>query len=492
VYKRGMELEPDVCYRALASRDSRFDGRFYTGVTSTRIYCRPICPARTPKRGHCRYFRCAAEAEEAGFRPCLRCRPESSPGTPAWFGPSATVSRALRLIYEGALEEDGVDALAERLGVGSRHLRRLFSERVGASPIAIEQTRRVQFAKKLLDETPLPIARVAICSGFGSVRRFNDAVQRAYGRSPSQLRHVGPSSGGGVDLVLRLSFRPPLDWDSMITFLERRAVPGVEVVEGRTYRRTVEMGGQVGIIEVRPLKEEPSLLLSVPLALADRVTNILERVRSMFDLDADPVQIENQLRQDPFLRQAVRNRPGLRVPGSWDRFELGVRAILGQQVTVRGAVTLASRVVDACGGRLPAAERGLSRVFPGPEALGGSRLTRIGMPGARRTAIRVFAKAVLEGELELQSAAGLQEAVGRIRGVRGIGDWTAQYIAMRALREPDAFPASDLGVRRALAGGKALPTPGWTIDRAEAWRPWRAYATMHLWALGSNGPKRKE
>jgi AraC family transcriptional regulator of adaptative response / DNA-3-methyladenine glycosylase II len=476
-----MDLDPQVCYRASASRDRRFDGRFFMGVTSTGIYCRPVCPARTPKREHCRYFRCAAEAEEAGFRPCLRCRPESSPGTPAWLGTSATVSRALRLIHEGELERGGVDVLARRLGVGSRHLRRLLQEQLGASPLAIEQTRRIQFAKKLIDETRLSMRQVASSSGFHSVRRFNAAFRDAYGLAPSELRRDSSKVVNGGRIRLRLAYRPPLNWPALLAFLGPRSISGVEEVVDDTYRRTVAFGDRAGVITVSSPAGDAHLTLDVPVALAPDLSTIVDRVRGIFDLGADPDRIDSQLRRDPRLRRSVRRRPGLRVPGGWSRFELAVRAILGQQVTVQGATTLAGRLVERFGKPLSDPEGRLHQLFPEPPQLASADAAEIGMPRARSAAIGSLARAVADGSLELDASNGLDDAVARIRELPGVGEWTAQYIAMRALREPDAFPASDLGVRKALAENGALPTPARLIERAEAWRPWRAYATMHLW-----------
>jgi AraC family transcriptional regulator of adaptative response / DNA-3-methyladenine glycosylase II len=476
-----MDLDPQICYRASASRDARFDGRFFMGVTSTGIYCRPICPARMPKRGHCRYFRCAAEAQEAGFRPCLRCRPESSPGTPAWLGTSATVSRALRLINQGELERGGVDALARRLGVGSRHLRRLLQERLGASPVALEQTRRIQFAKKLIDETQLTMRQVALSSGFQSVRRFNAAFRDAYRLAPSELRRDSSKVANGGSLRLRLAYRPPLDWPAVLAFLGPRSISGVEEVDDDTYRRTVVFGDRAGVLGVSSAGDDTHLTLEVPVALAPDLSMIVDRVRGIFDLGADPDRINTQLGRDPRLRRSVRRRPGIRVPGGWSRFELAVRAILGQQVTVRGATTLAGRLVERFGRPLSGGEGALSRLFPEPERLASADAGEIGMPRARSAAIRSLARAVVDGSLELDASIGLDDAVARLRELPGLGEWTAQYIAMRALREPDAFPATDLGVRKALARADELPTTKQVLEHAEAWRPWRAYATMHLW-----------
>ncbi len=507
-----MALDQDICYRALSSRDRRFDGRFFTGVSSTGVYCRPVCPARTPKRRNCTFFPSAAAAEEAGYRPCLRCRPETSPGTPAWLGSSATVSRALRLIGEGALDHAGVEELAARLGVGSRHLRRLFDRELGASPLAVAQTRRVHFAKQLLDETFLPMGHVALAAGFPNVRRFNAAMRKSYGRSPTELRRragTGPaqiSSGPGStgSFPLRLAYRPPYDWEALVSFLAPRAIPGVEQFDEGVYRRTVTFGSAAGIIEVRPVPAASCFELRAPVVFSSVLLPITERVRELFDLGADLEPITRQLSADPQLAPCVRARPGLRLPGAWDRFELAIRAILGQQVSVKGATTLAGRIVRAFGEPLvgdprdpeertrssrfdlrsekkSSGEGRLTHLFPTPEALAEADLAAVGLPRSRAETIRRLAMAVREGELELEFAAGLEEAVQRLIAVPGIGAWTAQYIAMRALREPDAFPASDLGLLRAVGSGSEPMTPRALTGRAEAWRPWRAYAAMHIW-----------
>lgn len=480
-------LEPDACYRALRTRDPRFDGRFFTAVRSTGIYCRPICPARTPRIENCWFVPCAAAAQEAGFRPCLRCRPEASPGTPAWLGTSATVSRALRLIDEGALDRAAVDDLATRLGIGERHLRRLFATHLGASPVAVAQTRRVLFAKQLLDQTALPMSQVALASGFSSIRRFNDAISHTYGRPPSALRRARgtePASDGST-LELQLPFRPPLHWEAITAYLAPRAIPGVESVRPGIYQRTVRLRDGHGRIEVRAAPDGHALRARLWLSSPATLIDVNERLRRLFDLTADPHEIGAHLRGDPVLRGAVDAQPGVRVPGTWDGFELAVRVVLGQQVSVKGATTLAGRLVEAHGEPLPGdVERGEGApglLFPTPEALARAPLTRIGLTGARAAALSGLARAVAEGDLALDGTRDPDETRARLAALPGIGPWTVEVIAMRALREPDAFPESDLGLRRALGRGDRRASAREVACAASAWRPWRAYAAMLLW-----------
>ncbi len=481
-----LQLDPERCYRALISRDARFDGRFFTGVTSTGVYCRPICPARTPKRANVRFFACAAAAEAEGFRPCLRCRPEASPGTPAWLGTSTTVSRALRYIAEGALDEGSVDELASRLGIGERHLRRLFIKHLGAAPLAVAQTQRVHFAKRLISETSLPMTQIAMDAGFSSVRRFNAAVQKAYRRNPTTLRRSKTREridGNTGDLTLRLAFRPPLPWDLIMDFLRLRAIPGVEHVGRDVYRRSVVVEDTPGIIEVHRPNGAPYLQLRVPSMLSGGLATIVADTRRLFDLGADPRQIAAHLTRDRVLARRVRRAPGLRVPGAWDGFEIAVRAIVGQQVTVKGATTIMGRLVESHGTLLPVSARnGVTRLFPTAARLARARLGRLGMPGARAEAIGTLARAVVSGDLRLDASEGLDATVTALSALPGIGPWTAHYIAMRVFGEPDAFPEGDLGLRRALARGRVVSTRELT-KRAEAWRPWRAYAAMYLWAI---------
>ncbi len=479
-----MELDHDICHRALRSRDARFDGRFFTGVTSTGIYCRPVCPARTPRADNCTFFTCAAAAEEAGFRPCRRCRPETAPGTPAWRGTSTTVSRALCLIDDGALDRTGVEDLAGRLGVGDRHLRRLFAEHLGASPLAVAQTRRAHFAKRMIEQTTLSMTRIALAAGYRNVRRFNAAVRRSFDRTPTEIRaraHAAgrPASGGTVSLDL--PYREPFDWAGLLGWLAPRAIPGVEQVTGRTYRRTVSHATFTGVITLAPAGgTRPGLRLSAPVEASPVLLPMADRARTLCDLGADPAVIAELLGADPRLAGIARRHPGLRVPGCWDRFELAVRAILGQQVTVAGATRLTGRLADRFGRPCDAAEG--FRLFPRPRDLADADVAAIGLPAARARTIRTLARAVCDGEPILELAPDLDTAIARLTTLPGVGDWTAQYIAMRALREPDAFPAGDLGLRKALADASGrLPTAAALRRRAETWRPWRAYAAMLLW-----------
>jgi AraC family transcriptional regulator of adaptative response / DNA-3-methyladenine glycosylase II len=485
-----MDAHADRLYAALESRDPRFDGTFFTGVTTTGVYCRPICPARTPKRRNVRFFACAAAAERAGFRPCRRCRPETAPGTPAWIGPSVTVSRALRLIAEGALDDASIEDLADRLGVGGRHLRRLFDRYVGASPVAIAQSRRVHFARKLLDETDLPMTDVAHAAGFRSVKRFNTVLRGTFGRPPTELRKrtresSAPAAGGVV--ALALPYRAPYDWRSMVEYLGARATPGVEQVSGGTYRRSVLLDDRPALLEVRDEPEDSRIELRISGAVRRDLMEAVERVRRVFDLGADPMAIAQHLSRDPRLRGRLRKRPGLRVPGAWDPFELAVRAILGQQVSVRAATTLAGRLAAAFGRTIDAADPSApTRLFPSAAALADADVARIGVPNVRAAAIREVARRVLDGELSLSWGACEDDARAHLVSIPGVGEWTAGYVAMRALGRPDTFLPGDLGVRKALAGDGKLPTPREAAAVAEAWRPWRAYGVIHLWMGGDS------
>ncbi len=476
-------LDDDACYTAMESRDARFDGRFYIGVVTTGIYCRPICPARTPRRRNVRFYASAAAAAEDGFRACRRCRPEAAPGTPARQGTSAAVSRALGLIAEGALDGADVGALAARVGLGERQLRRLFVEHVGASPLAVAGTRRVHLAKKLLDETPLPVTEIAFAAGFASVRRFNDAVRDAFGAAPRELRRGAPRRKQ-AEFELRLTYRPPLDWTGLLEFLRPRAIPGVEQVEADVYRRSVRTPAGVGAIEVRPGDDGRHLVLGAPVSLGRAAGRLSAGARRLFDLDADPEPIAVHLRRDPELRKRLRRRPGLRLPGAWDGFELAVRAILGQQVSVAGATTLAGRLVEQYGEALPGAgSAAVSRLFPEPGVLADADLAPLGLPRTRARAIEGLARAVAHGELDLSPAEDSEATRSRLLALPGIGPWTAEYVALRALGEPDAFPASDLGLRRALTDGSGeIPSEASLAQRAEAWRPWRSYAALALWS----------
>jgi AraC family transcriptional regulator of adaptative response / DNA-3-methyladenine glycosylase II len=473
----------DICYRALSSRDARFDGRLFVGVKTTGIYCRPICPARTPKRENCRFFPSAAAAQTGGFRPCLRCRPEISPDAAAWRGTSNSVSRALALIAEGALDSGDVAVLAERLGLGERQLRRLFDRHLGVPPIAVAQTRRILFAKQLIQETRLSMGEIAEASGFGSIRRFNDAFRKLYGRTPRELR-VAKSVAAEPSLVtLRLGYRPPYDWESILSFFAARAIPGVEVVEHGRYRRTISVGEAVGSFEIAP--GENCLVATIRLPQVRALLSVVARLRRMFDLDADVHAITSHLAKDSGLAPLVAKRPGLRTPGAWDSFEYAVRAILGQQITVAGARTFAGKLVRLCGSAVPPEESGdaaLTHVFPAPAAIANADFTGFGIPGARAQALQSLARAALAEPKLFETGRTPDDVLARLLALPGFGEWTVQYWALRALRDSDAFPAADVALLRALTvNGKRL-TPKALTERAESWRPWRAYAAQHLWA----------
>ncbi len=486
-----------VYERARLSRDARFDGRFFIGVRTTGIYCRPVCPANAPLSENVTYFPTAAAASEAGYRPCLRCRPECAPGTPAWCGTSTTVRRGLDLIADGALDDGNVEQLADRLGVTSRHLRRLFTQHLGASPVAVAHTRRLHFAKRLIDDTDLKLADIAAAAGYGSVRRFNDAFKITYGRAPRELRRAGREQGRVFDpaspLSIRLSYRTPYDFKALLDFYAGRAIPGVESVSGGVYRRTVRTDSGVGLLEVSDAPSEKSIVAVIRNVDTSELFRIVRRVREMFDVDAPIAEIRDVLRADPKLRPMLKARAGLRVPGTWDPFELGVRAILGQQVSVKAATTLSGRIVERYGepleGQLATtAERfGLTHAFPTPVQLMRARLNKLGLVGARANAIRGFARAVYSGEVGFDAGQDDAELVEALEALPGIGDWTAQYILMRARKNPDAFPSSDLGLLRAFdAPDRPRMKPRELKARAERWRPWRAYAALALWNCPQN------
>ena len=480
-------MDFEACRRAFLTRDPRFDGRIFGAVSSTGIYCRPVCPARTPKPENMTFYPTAAACQEAGYRPCLRCRPESSPDLGAWRGTSNTVSRALALIEAGAMDNGDVDTLATRLGVGERQLRRLFRQHLGASPVAVAQSRRVLLAKQLIQETLLPMGEVALASGFGSVRRFNETFQQLFGRPAGALRRsrAEEASASTAGITVRLAYRAPYDWDAMIGFLAARAIPGVETVAPRRYARTLAMGEALGVVGLSPGGGD-FLVAEIRFPQVQALPAVIARIRRVFDLTADPGLIGAHLSQDPALAPLVAARPGLRAPGAWDGFELAVRAILGQQITVAAARGLAAKLVEAYGARLEdpfAADLGLTHAFPTPERVVGQDIAALGMPRARGAAVEALARTVVADPAIFTPRADLESAIAALRALPGVGEWTAQYIALRELREPDAFPQADIGLLRGMADetGKR-PTPGELLARAEAWRPWRAYAAQHLWA----------
>jgi AraC family transcriptional regulator of adaptative response / DNA-3-methyladenine glycosylase II len=473
-------LDFDSCYRAVTARDARFDGRFFTGVTSTGIYCRPICPARTPARRNVRFFAAAVAAEGAGFRPCKRCRPEASPGSPDWDVRGDLIGRALRLIDEGVIDDLGVRGLARRLSVTERHLHRLFVAELGAPPLAVARNRRLQLARRLLTETAMPITEVAFASGFGSVRQFNASMLESYGQAPSELRGAGRVTARPATLQLRLAFRPPYDAGALLRFLAARAIPGVEKVTAGGYVRTVG-GGTGGVIELLP--RDDHVLLRAGGHGPRGMAPLVARCRRLFDLDADSCAVGEVLASDPLMAPLVAARPGLRVPGAFDGFELAVRAVLGQQVSVAAASTLAGRLVARCGtprsdcATNPAADP--AHLFPTAAQVAETDLGGLGLTGSRRRTLHALATATAAGELDLDGGADPAETAERLLALPGVGPWTVGYIGMRALGDPDALPIGDLGLRRAFA--TLAPEGPALLDRAERWRPWRAYAAMHLW-----------
>ena len=483
-----------ICYRALQSRDACFDGILFVGVSSTGIYCRPICPARTPKFEHCSFYGSAAAAQESGFRPCLRCRPETAPYLPSWRGTSNTVLRALALIDEGALDgpESTVEKLAARLGMGDRQLRRLFVEHLGASPISVAQTRRVLFAKQLIHDTKMPMAEIAAAAGFASLRRFNETFLDLFHRPPRALRKRSAANQPEKEVVLRLRYRPPYDWDNMLAFLEARAIRGVEIVEGQRYLRTIEIDGAIGTITVGHLAERQSLEVAILFPRIKALPAIVARVRRLFDLGADISTIDSHLSAaDIELARAVKERPGLRAPGGWDGFEIAVRAVLGQQISVVAARQLGGHLVELHGRLVPKPFRNhpaLSHAFPDARRLLSVASIGLGMPASRLAALKAVAEATVGNPNLFCPFGRIEDTVSHLKEIRGVGEWTAQYIALRAVREPDAFPATDVGLLRGAAciNGGTKVSPAGLLSRAESWRPWRAYAAQHLWAAGAS------
>ena len=490
-------LDAETCYRALLSRDARFDGRFFAAVRTTGIYCRPVCPARKPLRANVTFFPNAAAAEEAGFRPCRRCRPERAPE--AFEGGSALVARALRRIHAGALDEDGVEGLAAGLGVGARHLTRLFRDELGASPGAVGRTLRAHLARRLIDESDLPMTDVAGMAGFRSVRRFNAVVRESFGATPSELRRRRrrTDEGRAAPVELRLPYRAPYDLEGVFAFLARRAVAGLETVAGRAYRRTVLHEGRAGWIELRPASGRDAMLFATNLPPTRGVVGLVERAKRLLDLRSDPRAVGDVLAADPRLARELLRTPGVRVPGAWDGFEIAVRAVLGQQVSLRGACTLVGRLVTLAGRPVEArAGDDLTHAFPTPEEVlradADGALGALGVPGRRRQALVALARAVADGELDLDPGADPDAVRRRLVALPGVGPWTAEYVAMRALADPDAFPGGDLVLRRAAAGEGRTPSAGDLIRRAEAWRPWRAYAAVLLWSAAGREARRED
>ena len=483
----------NICDRAREARDARFDGLFFTGVTSTGIYCRPVCPAPAAKRRNIRYFATAAAAAAAGFRPCLRCRPELAPGAMAHRLGEALIDRALAMIADGALQDGSVDALAARLGVSARQLRRLFVAAMGVAPLALHTTRRLLLAKQLLSETDLPATQIALASGFRSVRRFNAAFQQGCGLAPLQVRrsHSAGARTSGDTLTLRLCYRPPFDFAAMLSFLAKRAMPGLERVDSDSYQRLAGTPQAPLRLRVSANPRQPELLLQLHGADPRAIPDLVRRVRRLFDLDADLAPVHRVFADEPLLARAIAQRPGLRVPGGWDGFEIAVRAILGQQVSVAGATTLAGRLLRAYGTPCAATDEGFDRLFPTPEALRDVPLESIGLPRARAATLRTLAAAVADSVVDFSAGQRLDEFVTQLCALPGIGPWTAHYVAMRALGHPDAFPAGDLILRQVLGAGTAISERE-CETRSQPWRPWRAYAVLHLWHLSGDLAKERK
>jgi AraC family transcriptional regulator, regulatory protein of adaptative response / DNA-3-methyladenine glycosylase II len=479
------ELEPDICWRAMQTRDPRFDGRFFVAAVTTGIYCRSICPVPFARPNNIALFPCAAAAEAAGYRPCRRCHPESSPGTPAWLGTSAVVSRALRLIWDGALDGNSVDQLAERLGIGSRQLRRLFIQHLGVPPIKIASTHRVHFARNLIEQTDMPMGEIALNAGFQSLRQFNHTVRTITGQSPTALRRLSDNTAFQSqrgEFVMRLLYRPPFNWTALVAFLLPRATPGVELVQDDSYRRTIESDGEAGVIEVRPDPENSCLIVRIALPKYRGLLRAVERIRRLFDLAADPLQIAGHLSHDPRLKPLLDSHPGLRVPGVWDGFEIAVRAALGQRLTVVDSNALAGELVRKYGKPIETSVDGLTYLFPRPEDLVDAELTPLGISRKCARSINALSLSLTNKEFAFESFRTLQETISSLRVIEGVGEEMAHYVAMRASGEPDAFPLDYRSLSHGPWKGESISTPAQLRHLAEPWRPWRAYAAMHLWA----------
>ncbi len=482
-----MLLEPTTCYRALQAHDVRFDGLFFVAVTTTGIYCRPICPARTPTFERCVFYRRAAEAERNGYRACFRCRPELAPGVAAVDAIGRLAHAAAAKIEAGYLNEASVEQLAADLDVSARHLRRAVEAELGVTPVELAQTTRLALAKHLLQESSLSITEIAFAAGFASVRRFNALFQLRFDRPPSALRRehaVAVQEHAGEQITLRLDYRPPFDWDALLSFFRARAIPGVEWVTNDAYQRAVTLGGHTGFISVRQDGKQHALRACVSLSLAPVLTRVVARLRALFDLDAQPTVISEHLRQDPLLAACLAQRPGLRLPGAFDGFEAAIRGIVGQQISVAAATTLLGRLVRRFGkpasAQLSDESAGLGFLFPSSEQLSRGSvddIAKLGMPGARARTILGLSRAVAEGRIKLTPETPPEELIARLIELPGIGPWTAHYIALRALSYPNAFPAADLGVRKVLGVSSVKAAEA----RALAFEPWRGYAVLHCW-----------
>ena len=465
--------QADSMYKAMLARDYRFDGKFFVGVKTTGVYCRPVCPAR-PKRKNVEFFKRANDAEQAGYRPCLRCRPESAPASPAWIGKSAVVQRALRLVASGALLEVDEDQFAGRFGMSARHLRRLFATELGQTPKQIADTQRLNFARTLVVETALPMTEIAFNSGFASLRRFNEAFRNRFRRTPSQIRKSRRSRHPNEAIGLSLPYRPPFDWASLLAFFGSHSIPFVETVEHNSFERVFTVGPALGVIKVNASPEIPALQLQAHVSDFRCLNSLVRRVRAMFDLDSDPLLVANSLDNEPQLAKLRRRFPGLRIPGCWDGFETSVNAILGQVVSVSAGARLSRQLVEAYGTLATHPLTGAAiHLFPNAKTLAHANLAELRIPATKREAIRGLAIAVDSGQISLDESQDPGDFRTQLMAIRGIGLWTAQYISLRVLRDTDVFPASDWVLRKALARNRGIDV--------EATSPWRSYAALHLW-----------
>jgi len=479
-----MELEPRRCYEVLLARDRRFDGTFFVGVSTTGVYCRPVCTARTPRADRCSFFPTASLAEAAGFRPCLRCRPELAPGRAPIDAPRSVARRAVGRIQAGALAERGIEGLAREFGLSGRQLRRVVEREYGVPPVALEQTRRLLLAKQLLTDTPMKIVDVAFASGFGSVRRFNHLFRTRYRVNPTALRRRRHADATAIELGL--GYRPPLAWRALVGFLSARGSPRTERLEDGRYLRVVRLAGKTGWVRARCDAERNLVVVEVSPGLVPVLSPLLVRLRHLFDLDADPIAIAARLGRDPALRGRIARTPGLRIPGALDGFDLALRTVLGQQITVKAATTLYCRLTERFGTKVSTPYPGLDRAPPSAGSVAGASvadLTALGVTSRRAETIRELAEQAATHRLRLAPGAELDSTRAALRAIPGIGPWTAEYVALRALGDPDAWPDADLGLARALA----LPKPADLARRGEAFRPWRGYAALHLWNESAQG-----
>jgi AraC family transcriptional regulator of adaptative response / DNA-3-methyladenine glycosylase II len=471
----------ESCYRASDSRDPRYDGIFFVAATSTKLYCRPSCPARQPKRANVRFYPTAAAAQSAGFRACKRCRPDAAPGSPDWNWRADSVARAMRLIADGTVDREGVPGLAERLGFSERHLRRLLAEQVGATPVALARAQRANTARLLIESTAMTFADAAFAAGFHSVRQFNDTVKHVFASTPREMRRrsIGGSPRPLGVVELRLSCREPFDGTALLRFLEVRAVPGLEEVSGGTYRRSLTLTHGTGLVELTPEMRAVRCVLHLD-DLRDLAAAVA-RCRRLLDLDADPLAIAEALGRDAVIGHLVRARPGLRVPGCLDGAELALRALLGQQVSLRSARTQTARLVETFGTRLKQPLGTVTHLFPAAAVLADADPRTLAGLALRTDALQALATRLAEGEVRIDAGSDPTEALSGLLAIRGIGPWTAGYVAMRGFHDPDAFPDGDAGLRRALKALGRPDDPSSVAVLQQRWRPWRAYAALQLW-----------